>query len=191
MSNLFINIFIILANIVAILLTYYSFNKNLDKSKKMLYTMISIGTMYIVILIVYFFSSLGLSKNTSSNAKNMITFTFVPINAMIFLPILIRTFNKGKSKAITTKQLNRRVIIVAVIGIAVLVSEFFYFRNIQKGINKVLEAKQNELVQEENSSIEENTENGEVVNKENLEIESNNISKENAVERNVLENNLD
>lgn len=185
MSNLFINIFIILANIVAILLTYYSFNKNLDKSKKMLYTMISIGTMYIVILIVYFFSSLGLSKNTSSNAKNMITFTFVPINAMIFLPILIRTFNKGKSKAITTKQLNRRVIIVAVIGIAVLVSEFFYFRNIQKGINKVLEAKQNELVQEEN------TENGEVVNKENLEIESNNISKENAVERNVLENNLD
>ncbi len=191
MSNLFINIFIILANIVAILLTYYSFNKNLDKSKKMLYTMISIGTMYIVILIVYFFSSLGLSKNTSSNAKNMITFTFVPINAMIFLPILIRTFNKGKSKAITTKQLNRRVIIVAVIGIAVLVSEFFYFRNIQKGINKVLEAKQNELVQEDNSSIEENTENEEVVNKENLEIESNNISKENAVERNVLENNLD
>ncbi len=191
MSNLFINIFIILANIVAILLTYYSFNKNLDKSKKMLYTMISIGTMYIVILIVYFFSSLGLSKNTSSNAKNMITFTFVPINAMIFLPILIRTFNKGKSKAITTKQLNRRVIIIAVIGIAVLVSEFFYFRNIQKGINKVLEAKQNELVQEDNSSIEENTENEEVVNKENLEIESNNISKENAVERNVLENNLD
>lgn len=191
MSNLFINIFIILANIVAILLTYYSFNKNLDKSKKMLYTMISIGTMYIVILIVYFFSSLGLSKNTSSNAKNMITFTFVPINAMIFLPILIRTFNKGKSKAITTKQLNRRVIIIAVIGIAVLVSEFFYFRNIQKGINKVLEAKQNELVQEDNSSIEENTENEEVVNKENLEIESNNISKENAVEKNVLENNLD
>lgn len=191
MNNLFINIFIILANIVAILLTYYSFNKNLDKSKKMLYTMISIGTMYIVILIVYFFSSLGLPKNTSSNAKNMITFTFVPINAMIFLPILIRTFNKGKSKAITTKQLNRRVIIVAVIGIAVLVSEFFYFRNIQKGINKVLEAKQNELVQEDNSSIEENTENEEVVNKENLEIESNNISKENAVERNVLENNLD
>ena len=191
MSNLFINIFIILANIVAILLTYYSFNKNLDKSKKMLYTMISIGTMYIVILIVYFFSSLGLSKNTSSNAKNMITFTFVPINAMIFLPILIRTFNKGKSKAITTKQLNRRVIIIAVIGIAVLVSEFFYFRNIQKGINKVLEAKKNELVQEDNSSIEENTENEEVVNKENLEIESNNISKENAVERNVLENNLD
>lgn len=191
MSNLFINIFIILANIVAILLTYYSFNKNLDKSKKMLYTMISIGTMYIVILIVYFFSSLGLSKNTSSNAKNMITFTFVPINAMIFLPILIRTFNKGKSKAITTKQLNRRVIIIAVIGIAVLVSEFFYFRNIQKGINKVLEAKQNELVQEDNSSIEENTENEEVVNKENLEIESNNISKENAVGRNVLENNLD
>ena len=107
------------------------------------------------------------------------------------MPILIRTFNKGKSKAITTKQLNRRVIIIAVIGIAVLVSEFFYFRNIQKGINKVLEAKQNELVQEDNSSIEENTENEEVVNKENLEIESNNISKENAVERNVLENNLD
>lgn len=142
MSNLFITLFIAIANIVAILLIYHSFDKNLEKTKKLLYTMISMGVMYILILIVYFFSSIGLPKEATTESKDMITFTFVPVNAIILLPILIRSFNKRKNKTITTGQLNARAIIVVIIGIIVLISEFFYFRNIQKGILELVTQKQ-------------------------------------------------
>lgn len=155
MDNLIINLFIIIANAVAILLIYYSFDKKLDKTKKLLYTMISMGVMYILILLVYFFSSIGLSKETTTKAKNMITFTFVPVNAIILLPLLIRSFTKKKNKKITTEQLNKRTIAVIIVGIIILVCEFFYFRNIQKGIIELVNQKQEA---QSNSSYEPNLE---------------------------------
>ena len=42
--NTVIILFILIANIVAILLTYYSFSKDFEKSKKLFYTMISMGS---------------------------------------------------------------------------------------------------------------------------------------------------
>ena len=101
MINLVLTIFILLANIVAILLVYYSFDKKIEKSKRLMYTMIAMGVMYILILIVYFFSSIGIgNKEVTKNAKSMITFTFVPVNTIIILPILIRGYNKRKNNEI-------------------------------------------------------------------------------------------
>ena len=117
--------------------------------------MISMGVMYILILLVYFFSSIGLSKETTTKAKNMITFTFVPVNAIILLPLLIRSFTKKKDKKITTEQLNKRTIAVIIVGIIILVCEFFYFRNIQKGIIELVNQKQEA---QSNSSYEPNLE---------------------------------
>lgn len=159
MDNLFITLFITIANVVAISLTYHSFDKGLDKNKKMLYTMLGIGTVYIVLLIVYFFSSIGIAKEASSNAKNMITFTFVPVNTIIMLPALIKSFNKRKNNVITTEQLNRRTILIILLAVIVLISEFFYFRDIQKGIIKFVEQKQNEENSISTSNVIENTEN--------------------------------
>ena len=73
----------------------------------------------------------------------MITFSFVPVNVIIILPFLIRSFEKAKDKIITTAKLNKRVIIALIIGIVLIFTEFFYFRNIQKNIidfgNKITE----------------------------------------------------
>ena len=144
MNDSIIYIFILIANVVAILSTYLSFGKRLGKDKKMLYTMIAIGVIYIITLGVYFFSSLGIkNSNVSSNSKNMITFSFVPVNVIIILPFLIRSFEKAKDKIITNDKLNKRVIIALIIGIVLIFTEFFYFRNIQKNIidfgNKITE----------------------------------------------------
>ena len=99
MNDSIIYIFILIANVVAILSTYLSFGKRLGKDKKMLYTMIAIGVIYIITLGVYFFSSLGIkNSNVSSNSKNMITFSFVPVNVIIILPFLIRSFEKAIAK---------------------------------------------------------------------------------------------
>jgi hypothetical protein len=150
MDNVFIMGFIIVANLIAILLTYYSFNKSIEKTKRLLYTMISVGVMYILILIVYSFSSIGIAKKASSAAKDMITYTFVPVNTILVLPFMIRSFNKRKENEITTSQLNMRATIVLIITIAILVSEFFYFRKIQQGIIDIYNQKQN--MESQNSS---------------------------------------
>ena len=161
MNNVFIMGFIIVANLIAILLTYYSFNKSIEKTKRLLYTMISVGVMYILILIVYSFSSIGIAKKASSAAKDMITYTFVPVNTILVLPFMIRSFNKRKENEITTSQLNMRATIVLIITIAILVSEFFYFRKIQQGIIDIYNQKQNMESQNssQNSQNLQNTEN--------------------------------
>ena len=143
MNNIIIFLFILVANVIAFLLIYNSFNKNVEKTKQLLYTMISMGIVYIVVLVIYFFSSIGLSKEVTSQAKEMITFSFVPVNSIIILPFLIRSFNKRKNKEITTEQLNRRTIIMIIIAIALIIGEFFYFRNIEKGIIDIANEKQN------------------------------------------------
>lgn len=186
MSSSFITLFILIANIVAVTLLYRSFDKELDKNKKVFYTMLCFGSMYIVILIVYFLSSIGLSKDATENAKNMITFTFVPINLIILLPIMIRSFYKRKNKVISTQQLNTRTICILIVAVLLLVGEFFYFRDIQKGIIEIVEQKQNEQRNEiEQNTVEDNVENNLV---ENSDIEENNI-KNNNIEGNSVETN--
>ena len=143
--ELFLTLFILVANVVGLLLVYHSFDKRIDKNKKLMYTMICFGVMYILTLIIYFFSSLGINnENVSESSRNLITFTFVPINTIVLLPILIRSFNNKKTNKITMEQLNRTTIIMIIIAIALIIIEFFSFKNIQKGIIQIFNERQNE-----------------------------------------------
>lgn len=145
MENLLITLFILVANVVGLLLVYHSFDKRIDKNKKLMYTMIAFGIMYILTLIIYFFSSLGINnEKVSESSRNLITFTFVPINTIVLLPILIRSFNNKKTNKITMEQLNRTTIIMIIIAIALIIIEFFSFKNIQKGIIQIFNERQNE-----------------------------------------------
>lgn len=154
MNNIVIYLFIVIANVVAMLLIYHSFDKNIEKTKKLIYTMISMGVMYILVLIIYFFSSIGLDKEATKQAKDMITFSFVPVNSIILLPFLIRSFNKSKNREITTEQLNKRALIMIIIAIALVIGEFFYFKNIEKGIIDIANEKRATNINQE--SLEEN-----------------------------------
>lgn len=166
-------LFILIANIVAILLTYYSFDRNIDKSKKMFYTMIGMGVVYIVTLVAYLLSSIGIAKEVSKNAKNMMIFSFVPVNTIIILPILIRSFYKKSNKKISMDKLNKTVTIMAIIALALVIGEFCYFKSFQKDLNKKLDEKkanQNQQttqnLQENNTEANNNIENIEVKNAE-------------------------
>lgn len=156
MNNIIIFLFISLANVVSFLLIYHSFNKNIEKTKKLLYTMISMGIIYIVVLIIYFFSSIGLSKEATKQAKDMIIFSFVPVNSIILIPFLIRSFNQRKNNDITTEQLNRRTVIMIIIAVILIIGEFFYFRNIEKGIINIVSKKQNVITNNVENNIAEN-----------------------------------
>ena len=172
MDKLFILLFILVANIVSILLIYHSFDKNIEKTKRLLYTMIAMGVVYIIVLIVYFFSSIGIDKRIATQAKQTIVFTFVPVNSIIVIPFMLRSFNKRKDREITGEQLNKRAVVMFIIAVVIVVSEFFYFRNIEKGIGRIIEQQEatnntaNIAVENQisNSEIVENT----ISNLENL-----------------------
>lgn len=89
----------------------------------------------------------------------MIIFSFVPVNTIILLPILIRSFYKKQSKKITMEKLNKIVMTMSIVAIILMIGEFCYFRNIQKGIAKILEDKKSnsqsnqEITNKENNTI--------------------------------------
>ncbi len=179
--DIVIVLFILVANVIAVLLTYYSYGKNVDKSKRIFYTMISMGVVYIVTLIVYLLSSIGIAKEVSKNAKDMIIFSFVPVNTIIILPILIRSFYKKSNKKISMDKLNKIVTVMAIIALALVIGEFCYFKSFQKDLNKKLDEKrasQNQQttqnLQENNTEISNDLDNAEVDNSEveNTEIEN-------------------
>lgn len=170
MMNAYITAFIGLANIIAILLVYYSFGKDFDKSKRIIDTMIAVGIMYIIVLITYLLSSIGLSKfEGSETAKTMMIMAFVPVNTILFVPFLIHSYMKTKNGALDIENLNKIAIVVIIIAIIIIISEFSYFRNSQKNIINSVQAK-NQLKNSTNietnieNSIGENSQQNEITN---------------------------
>ena len=183
--KLFLTLFILVANVVGLLLVFHSFDNRIDKNKKFMYTMICFGIMYILTLIIYFFGSLGINnENVTESSRNFITFTFVPINTIILLPILIKSFNNRKMNKITTKQLNRTATIMAVVAIILIIIEFFSFRSIQKGIIQIFNERLNE---ESNQLVNMQQETNTQTNNENAVNEQSNVTNTN----NEIENKLD
>lgn len=136
--NTIIILFIAIANIIAILLLYFSFGRNMDKQKKTTPIMITVGSVYIITLLTYLLSSIGIEKTSAAQtARDMIIMAFVPVNTILFLPFLIRSYMKVKSKALTIENFKKRTIIIAVLAIIVLIGEFSYFRNYQKNLKKL------------------------------------------------------
>ncbi len=168
----FIILFMLFANIVAALLIYHSFGKDMDNEKKIKYSLIIIGGLYIITLVIYLLSGIGVGKiENAETARSYLMMAFVPINAIIIIPFTIFSCMKTKRKEITVKQLNSRLLIVEVVAVLLIIVEFIYFRNYQKGLKEITDIVQNSTqATSENTEIVENTENIEnVENKENTE----------------------
>ena len=162
MDKLFILLFILVANIVSILLIYHSLDKNIEKTKRLLYTMIAMGVVYIIVLIVYFFSSIGIDKRIATQAKQTIVFTFVPVNSI-------------------------RAVVMFIIAVVIVVSEFFYFRNIEKGIGRIIE-QQEAASNTVNTTVENLTVENKVSN--NAVVEKSISNTENQVTNDVVSKNM-
>ena len=148
--NSYIVLFATLANVIAILLVYYSFGKKAEKQKKFMNTLIAVGFMYIVILIVYNLSSIGIERvSASEQAKTLMTIAFVPVNTILFIPIMVRSYMKVKAKKLTMDQFTVRSICIVILAVVALVCEFVYFRNFQKDIVRINEQLENTVSENE------------------------------------------
>lgn len=133
MINIFIIIGILLANIVAIVLTYH-FIKTLDKKEKVIFIAVAVAINYLIVSLIYALSSIGIEQAVSNAAKSFVTYMFVPVNMIIFMPVIANTYCNIKLKKIQREKVQKRIIIMGIIALVVVIFEFFYFKNIQVNI---------------------------------------------------------
>lgn len=181
-------LFILFFNIISIALMYYCLG-DLTKKEKFIFIAVGTGIMYILTSIVYWISTNGIEiTEVSETGKNLITFLFVPVNAILVLPILAKSYSKTKFGSLKSDVFIKRGIVLGILLFIVLIVECNYFKNIQEGVVNLI--KQNAQTSEENNNslnyMNENLEN-EVSEKILNETEVNSIN-QNLVQTNTMIN---
>ena len=164
MGNIFILGGIFVANLIAILAVYFSISKRTDSKTRLINTMIGIGAAYIVTKLAFALSTIGLNlENVTQVSKDYLVFAFVPVNALIVEPFIIRSYYKTKEKELSQEKFSKRVIAVAIIVVCLVIGEIVAFRNMQVNImNSYTQlVKENE---EKNSEENTNTITNEIIN---------------------------
>lgn len=137
----FIYIGILILNIVAILLTYKVLGKDMDKKSKGIFIAVGIAVIYLLVSFVYWLGTKDIDLGVNSETgKNLITFTFVPVNAIIMMPFLASSYRNWKDEMLKNEPFRNRCILMGFILLIVLIIEFFYFKDIQNGILSILQA---------------------------------------------------
>lgn len=169
-------IFILILNIVSITLMYYCLG-DLTKKEKFIFIAVGIGIMYILTSIAYWLSTFKIEiTEVSETGKNLITFLFVPVNSVIVLPILAKSYAKTKFGNLNTDVFLKRGIVLGIILFIILIIECNYFKNIQAQVVDLI--KQNAQEEQDNKLLN-NTEN---------QLSNNLNSLENEINKNILNN---
>ena len=134
--------FIIILNIVAISIVLKSLG-DIEIKNKIAITLLGVILMYAILYIIYNISSANVDKYIITASRQLILFTFLPINILcILVPILLQ-FKKLKNKEINEQKFKFKIILFIIIGIIILFIENMYIKDIQHGIenfnNNVIE----------------------------------------------------
>lgn len=135
---------ILALNIVAIFLTYHFLGREMDKKSKGIFIIVGIAFIYMLVSFVYWIGTKDIELGTSENfGKNLITFTFVPVNAILILPFLASSYKNLKAGRLKQVPFRNRCILLAIALVILLIVEFFYFKDIQNGIYNMLQSAKN------------------------------------------------
>ena len=139
----FIYIFILIINIVSIVLVYNFLGKELEQKTKWIFIIIGTAIMYMLVSVIYWLGTLDVDLQVNdSMGKNLIVFTFVPVNAIITMPFIASSFKHWTNGRLKSAPFRNRCILIGIILLVILVIEFFYFQDIQNGILSILNARQ-------------------------------------------------
>lgn len=153
-------------NIIAIVLIY-QFIKKMPKKDIIIFLAISVAMMYILVSIVYWISGFGIDSTIHEAMQNFVTYLFVPINMILFVPYFAFQYTKFKERKIKVQQLSKKLSTLLLILIIVLVAEYFYFASIQKNVKNIGENQTNTTNQ--NEQVTENViANEEILNETNI-----------------------
>lgn len=113
---------------------WVSLGNNMSKSKKVICMLIGILFSFLVTLIDYKISKIGLtySKEIVEKRTELIyVLLYTIINGYILLPYLFRLFEKVKLKEIEIEGFKKRILIIAIVFILLIIGECNYFKNAQ------------------------------------------------------------
>ena len=129
--------FIVVINLASVFVIYKVLS-NIELKNKIILVVIGEIVMYVILFIVYGISSGGANETIVKSSRQIILFTFLPINIIcIELPIML-SLKKLQQGDIDKDKFNRRMAITLIIGIIILILEFNYIKNIQTGISNFI-----------------------------------------------------
>lgn len=186
--DLYLMLAIVIANALAIGIVY-QFIKKLENKQKLIIIAMSIVIMYILISITYWISGFGIDESIHEATKNFITYLFVPVNMILFVPYIAYQYMKLKAKQIKQEDFIKKVMIMGLLLIIVLVMEYFYFKNVQNNINIIGDNLEQTNIKDKNELENQNVIGNEIANEIINEI-INEIASEitNEVEGNIIQN---
>ena len=153
---IFILIFIIILNVVSIVLTYHCLG-DLLKKERLVFIVVGLAVMYALTSVVYWISTNGIEiTEVSETGKNLITFLFVPINGLVMLPLLAKSYYKYKTGGLDKSVLLKRGAVLGVLLLIVLIFECMYFKNIQEQVVRLIQENQEIQQQENENTLNEN-----------------------------------
>lgn len=133
---------VIMSLIVIILLlvlfgwTWHSLG-NIEKPKKVICIIVGILIVYIITLIIYNISKIGITyenKETMKLIQNVFVALFTIINAYIILPYVFKKLEKINNDEIEKEQLKKSILVLVIIILILGIFESLYLGNIQQGI---------------------------------------------------------
>lgn len=137
---IFIYMCILALNLVAIFLTYHFLGKEIEKKTKGIFIIVGIAIIYMLVSFIYWLATKDIELGTSESfGKNLITFTFVPVNAICILPFLASSYKNLQAGRLKPIPFRNRCILLAIALVVLLVIEVFYFKEIQTGIYTMLQ----------------------------------------------------
>ena len=140
-------LFILILNIVSILLMYRSLD-NMTQKEKLIYIAAGTVMMYLLTLIIYWISTRNIEiTDVSRTGKDLIIFLFVPINGILVLPLVARSYSKFRDNKLSSRVLRNRGVALCLILFIILIIECVYFENIQKQVENMISEKNNKYYQ--------------------------------------------
>lgn len=144
--------FTLILNIVAIVLIYNCLS-NIEKKERIVVIAIGISIVYVLTSFIYWISTRNVAiKEVAERGKDIITFLFVPINSIIVLPLMAKSYNKYKIGHLALDKLRNRGIVLGAILLIVLIIECLYFKDIQNGVITLIEENNAKNKQENSTS---------------------------------------
>lgn len=175
--NILLMLVILVINLIAVTIIY-QFIKKQSKKDKIIFIAISFAIIYILVSITYWISGIGMDQKINAVAKDFITYIFVPINVIVFIPFVASKYNKLKIQKATSTEFTKTIIKVSIAILIALVIECFYFKGMKQNISDLSMTMKNQLEQK-NGTNKENVTNEIITNNVNInDIENNTNNKQ-------------
>ena len=144
--------------------------------------------MYILTSIIYWISTKDIQMTeVSERGKDLIIFLFVPINAILTLPLFAKSFSKFRDGRIDGKILRNRGVLLIILLAIILIFECIYFKNIQQQVVNMITEEERQTVEQQQTylnSVAANT----LATGENAIDSTNSVDDENVVNVNDINN---